>query len=125
MTLLALSLSITIGLVPQAFPADPPGPAPTTQTSQKPAANAHRPSERQRKAYIGLAALAGIIISGVALAAFIILWGGRLRRQLRRPPPDCELPARDFWFLKPPKPLVRDSSLPESHLPSHDAPQDP
>lgn len=83
-----------------------------------------RPTEKQIKAYSGLAALAGIVIAGLALAALIILWAGRLRRQLRRPLPECDAPGRDFWFLKPPKPTVTQSSLPDAHQPPHVSPSD-
>jgi hypothetical protein len=80
--------------------------------------------EKQKKAYSGLAALAGIIITGIALAALIILWAGRLRRQIRRPLTGGGEPSRDFWFLKPPKPIVTETSLPTSHLPGHDTSPD-
>jgi len=100
--------------------ADPQASAgrPDDETNSAPIPN--RPTDRQKKAYSGLAALVGIIIAGLALAALIILWAGRLRRQLRRPLPDANAPTRDFWFLKPPKPTVSSSSLPDSHIPPHD-----
>ena len=73
--------------------------------------------EKKKKAYIGLAALAGIVIVGVALGALTILWGGRLRRQLRKSDPECPTMERSFWFLKPPKPRITKSSLPELNRP--------
>jgi hypothetical protein len=84
-----------------------------------------RPSEKQIKAYSGLAALAGIVICGLALAALTILWAGRLRRQIRRPLPNGVRSERDFWFLKPPKPTVTESSLPDAHQPLHESPDPP
>lgn len=69
--------------------------------------------ERKKKAYIGLVAVAGIVMIGVALSALTILWAGRLRRQLRKSDPGCPPLDRSFWFLKPPKRLVTRSSLPE------------
>jgi hypothetical protein len=75
---------------------------------------------RKQKAYAGLAALAGIAIVGVCLGALTILWAGRLRRQLRQPLPEGTASAREFWFLKPPKPTVGESSLPDSHQPPHE-----
>lgn len=72
---------------------------------------------KKQKAYLGLAALAGIVIIGVALGALTILWGGRLRRQLRKSDPECAATDRSFWFLKPPKPSVTRSSLPELNRP--------
>lgn len=90
-----------------------------------PASKPKRPSEKQIKAYSGLAALVGIIICGLALSALIILWAGRLRRQLRRPLPNGDHSERDFWFLKPPKPTVTQSSLPDAHQPPHTLPEPP
>ncbi|HEY4263532.1 MAG TPA: hypothetical protein VGM98_25435 [Schlesneria sp.] len=84
-----------------------------------------RPTEKQIKAYSGLAALAGIVICGLALAALTILWAGRLRRQIRRPLPNGARSERDFWFLKPPKPTVTESSLPDAHQPLHESPDPP
>ena len=102
-----------------------PEAAESTNEKLPSAAGAKRPSEKQIKAYSGLAALAGIIICGLALAALIILWAGRLRRQIRRPLPNGERSERDFWFLKPPKPTVTESSLPDAHLPPHESPRPP
>ena len=78
--------------------------------------------EKKQKAYIGLAALVGIVIVGVSLGALTILWGSRLRRQLRRSDPECAAMDRSFWFLKPPKPSVTRSSLPELNRPIDDPP---
>ena len=78
--------------------------------------------EKKKKAYIGLAALAGIVIVGVSLGALTLLWGGRLRRQLRKSDPDCATVDRSFWFLKPPKPSITRSSLPELNRPLNDPP---
>lgn len=92
------------------------------ENEKNPLPQPNRLTEKQIKAYAGLAALAGIIIVGIALAGLIVLWAGRLRRQIRRPLPDASLPDRDFWFLKPPKPTVTSSKLPDSHQPPHDTP---
>jgi len=73
--------------------------------------------EKKKKAYLGLAALAGIVIVGVSLGALTILWAGRLRRQLRKSDPECATMDRSFWFLKPPKPSITRSSLPELNRP--------
>ena len=73
--------------------------------------------EKKKKAYIGLAALTGIVIVGVSLGALTILWAGRLRRQLRKSDPEYAAMDRSFWFLKPPKPSVTRSSLPELNRP--------
>ena len=72
-----------------------------------------RDTEKQIKAYSGLIALMGIVIAGVGLVSLVVIWAGRLRRQIRKPLPDAEVSLRDFWFLKPPKPTVTRSSLPE------------
>lgn len=99
--------------------ADPALSTPANAGENKPAPPKNRP---QVKAYIALAALAGILIVGVALVALILLWGARLRRQLRRPLPECEIPERNFWFLKPPKPKASDAMLSDTHIPPHDIP---
>ncbi len=78
--------------------------------------------EKKKKAYIGLVAVAGIVIIGVAMAALTILWAGRLRRQFRKPDLACSPLDRSFWFLKPPKRLVTRSSLPEQQLPADSPP---
>lgn len=98
---------------------------PETAAAVNEAVPAKRVTEKQIKAYSGLAALAGIVIVGLALAALIVLWAGRLRRQIRRPARDRGLPERDFWFLKPPKPTVTQSSLPDAHQPPHQSPDEP
>lgn len=103
--------------------AEPTAAAVKQNDDATPAVPPNRPTEKQLKAYSGLAALAGIVIAGLGLGAVIILWAGRLRRQLRRPLPECDSASRDFWFLKPPKPTVSDSSLPEwHHQPAHEPP---
>lgn len=73
--------------------------------------------EKRQKAYIGLLALTGIVILGMALLALTLLWGGRLRRQLRKSDPEIATLDRTFWFLKPPKPSITGSSLPELNRP--------
>ena len=107
------------GTIP-AGAAEPQESASKPDDESSPAPVPIRPTERQKKAYSGLAALVGIVIAGLALAALTILWGGRLRRQLRRPLPDADVPTRDFWFLKPPKPTISRSSLPDSQPPPID-----
>ncbi|MEK6258513.1 MAG: hypothetical protein AABP62_07815 [Planctomycetota bacterium] len=81
--------------------------------------------EKKKKAYIGLAALAGIVIVGVSLGALTILWAGRLRRQLRKSDPKYAATERSFWFLKPPKPSITRSSLPELNRPLDYPPSPP
>ena len=78
--------------------------------------------EKKKKAYIGLVAVAGIVVIGVALSALTILWAGRLRRQLRRSDPAYVPLDRSFWFLKPPKRLVTRSSLPDQQRNAGDLP---
>lgn len=60
--------------------------------------------ERRVKATAGLMAVAGIAIVGIAFAAIIILWAGRLRRLVREP---SRATGRQdpFWFLRPEKTL--------------------
>lgn len=78
--------------------------------------------EKKQKLYIGLAALAGIVIVGVSLGALTLVWGSRLRRQLRKSDPAIVAVDRSFWFLKPPRPSITKSSLPELQRPLDDEP---
>lgn len=55
--------------------------------------------ERKRKAYAGLLALLGIALTGVGLAAMVLLWGARLRRVNRQPLPAADL-KDELWFLR-------------------------
>lgn len=111
------------GMVP-VHAADDPQAETSEPNAESPPIPSKRMTERQLKAYSGLFALVGILIAGLAMAALIVLWAGRLRRQIRRPLPECGAPVRDFWFLKPPKPSVTETSLPDSHLPLHEQPPD-
>lgn len=107
-----------VGLSPAPARADTvPPTAETTGAPAKP-----NRTDRQIKAVSGLAALAGIIIAGLSLVALVLVWGRRLRRQLRRAPADTTAGA-DFWFLKPPKPKGSETDLQTSHLPSHEPPE--
>ena len=68
--------------------------------------------EKKKKAYIGLVAVAGIVVIGVALSALTILWAGRLRRQLRRSDPACSLPEQQRAADGPPPNTLPDSDSP-------------
>lgn len=81
--------------------------------------------EKKQKLYIGLAALAGIVITGVSLGALTLVWGSRLRRQLRKSDPAIVAVDRSFWFLKPPRPSITKSSLPELQRPLDEPPHSP
>jgi hypothetical protein len=109
MGLLADEPSAAHDAVPAALAAAPVNESPVRLTPEQ--------LEKKKKAYIGLVALAGIVIVGVALGALTILWAGRLRRQLRQPDPKDLSAERSFWFLKPPKPSINRSSLPELNRP--------
>lgn len=78
--------------------------------------------EKRKKAYVGLMALAGIVIAGLSLGALTMIWAGRLRRELRRSGSAATARDRTFWFLSPPKPVVTDSSLPEWNRDLNDSP---
>ncbi len=99
-----------------------PSVADTPSVEESPAKLTPEQLEKKKKAFIGLVALAGIVIIGVALGALTIMWGGRLRRQLRKSDPECATMDRSFWFLKPPKPSITRSSLPELNRPIDDRP---
>lgn len=101
--------------------ADPPmpdttlvvDPATAPETTPEPLV---KPDEQERRVKLtaGLAALAGIAILGIVLAAVIIIWAGRLRRLVREPttPTGKQDP---FWFLRPGKlpPLTSTENPPE------------
>jgi len=72
--------------------------------------------ERRTNAYIGLLALVGIVILGMATAAVIILWAGRIRR-INRDPPSRTVVKNELWFLQPSRP---GNKLPNRN-PPHDA----
>ena len=108
----------------QATAAEPPVVTSAHEAEKDAPPTSAGPKEKKVKAYAGLFALAGIVIVGLFLLAFTVLWASRLRRQLRRPLPASDPPERDFWFLKPPKDPVQNSSLPEFEPPPP-APQPP
>ena len=76
----------------------PANPVVETQPTDEATAQAQREQGRKR-AYAGLMAVVGIAIAGVALLAVTILWGGRLRRENRKPLPTAEL-KDELWFLR-------------------------
>ena len=66
-------------------------------------------AEKRRKASAGLAAVGAIAILGVGIIAATMMWAKRLRRLARDPGPPQKTAGNDFWFLKPPKPIVEDA----------------
>jgi hypothetical protein len=84
---------------------------PLSEAVEPPGANGLNPvndaaqREKERRVLAGMAAIAGIVIAGVALITLIILWAGRLRRLSRQPLPSSNV-RNEFWFLRPPKPPV-------------------
>ncbi len=74
-----------------------------------------KPNEQERRVKVtaGLAALAGITITGIVLAAVIVIWGGRLRRLVREP---LTATGRQdpFWFLRPKKSVPTETTESES-----------
>ena len=80
--------------------------------------------EKKRRAAMLMVAITGTAIAGLSLVALAMLWAGRLRRQLRQPDTKETSTDRSFWFLKPPKPSITRSSLPELNRPL-DAPPPP
>ncbi len=73
--------------------------------------------EKKRRAALLMLAITGTAIAGLSLAALAILWAGRLRRQLRQPNVRGASTERPFWFLKPSRPSITRSSLPELQHP--------
>lgn len=89
---------------------EPTEPDPVTKSAAE--------KEKEKTVLIMMASLAAILAVGVFGIAVVMLWARRLRRIAR------ELPAQrtignDFWFLKPPKPVVSESNVLEGHRPVH------
>lgn len=59
--------------------------------------------ERRFTAYVGLMALVGIVVVGLAIVALVILWAGRLRR-INRALPARTVVKDELWFLQPARP---------------------
>ena len=51
---------------------------------------------------VSILILAGIAMVGIFILAFIIIWGQRLRRFVRKPFPKQSL-GDELWYLRPPK----------------------
>jgi 4-amino-4-deoxy-L-arabinose transferase-like glycosyltransferase len=108
----------------------PAADAPTIQQAMKTEANR---KQLRAKAWAGLAALAGIVISGVMLILLVLIWARRLKRLNRRPlPPQHRLP--EYWFVNktppvtPPQPANPSPALdstPPSAKPNSDTPTSP
>ena len=77
-------------------------------------------AEKMRKATALMAAVAGIAIFGVGAIATVMLMAKHLRRVARDPGPVQHTAGNDFWFLKPPKPMVSNKDSIESQMPHHD-----
>ena len=119
---MALRSACIVADEPPAADKSAPSASATPSVEESPAKLTPEQLEKKKKAYIGLVALAGIVIVGVALGALTIMWAGRLRRQLRKSDPACAAMDRSFWFLRPPKPSITRSSLPELNRPIDDPP---
>lgn len=64
---------------------------------------------RRDAAARGFLMLAGIILIGIVLLAFVALWGNRARRRARQALPQASR-GDELWFLKPPKKPVSDDT---------------
>jgi hypothetical protein len=73
--------------------------------------------EKKRKAIIGLAAVGAIAILGVGVIAATMIWARRLRRLAKLSGPAQKTVGNDFWFLKPSKPIARETEISNSHRP--------
>lgn len=74
-------------------------------------------AEKMKKASAGIAAIAAIAILGIGAIAFTMIWARRLRRLARDPGPAQTTLGNDFWFLKPPKVITKESKIDISHVP--------
>ena len=61
-----------------------------------------REKRKRASATAGILALFGVALAGIAMLAFVIIWGRRLRRISHQPYPEVRR-TDDLWFLKPEK----------------------
>jgi hypothetical protein len=80
--------------------------SPDEQRQQERQQAQQRQRQKQQQALMALAGILGIVIAGLSLIGLVMIWGRRLRRELRQSVAG-RVPRSDFWFLKPPKPPVR------------------
>jgi hypothetical protein len=67
--------------------------------------------EKKRKKVVAtLAAIAGVAVFGVGAIAVTMVWARRLRRMARDPGPRQTTVGNDFWFLKPEKVKITETS---------------
>ncbi|MBS0264386.1 MAG: hypothetical protein JSS02_20795 [Planctomycetes bacterium] len=90
-------------------------------TSAAPAGPQRKPIDPGLKIWLkqALLMLLGIILSGILLLLFAILWGNRARRLARKPLPAVSKPD-ELWFLKP-KPDAAQDHPPDESETSSDA----
>ncbi|MCX7394087.1 MAG: hypothetical protein NTW75_08155 [Planctomycetales bacterium] len=78
----------------------------------------HPALNKKQKALVAVAGIAAIILVGMSLTAMTIVWAGYLRRVRRQADPTSTALNNSFWFLKPSKPRIDHSSLPEQQPPT-------
>lgn len=71
--------------------------------------------EKRTRAYAGLMALVGIVVTGLAVVAVVMLWARRLRR-INRMAPTRTVVKDELWFLQP--------SRPGNQLPNRNPPRE-
>lgn len=76
----------------------------------------HDTEARERARQLGVVMLGGIVIIGIALLAFVLIWGNRVRRTAREPLPPVAR-VNEMWFLKPPKKQGPDDVIAEQPRP--------
>lgn len=74
--------------------------------------------KEKQKAFLALVILVtGTLIIGILLILLVVLWGSRLRRQLRHSADSkTRTIGSDFWFLKP-KAMLKDEVSPNDAAP--------
>lgn len=65
-----------------------------------PAGDPEDSEDRRRARQLGVVMLGGIVILGIALLAFVLIWGNRVRRTARAPLPHVA-DRNELWYLKP------------------------
>lgn len=100
-------------------PAESPGAksgetVPAAETDVKfPPTDPEDSEARHRAKQLGVVMLGGIVIIGVALVAFVLIWGNRVRRTARAPLPRVA-DRNELWYLKPGRKEDAEGTPPES-----------